>query len=61
MTNTKLNAKNKRVTINLSIEAGEKLLAIKSTVAEELGFTPSVTQVVEHLILIYKNNLTEGK
>ena len=61
MTNTTLEAKNKRVTINLSIEAGEKLLAIKSTVAEELGFTPSVTQVVEHLILIYKNNLTEGK
>ena len=61
MTNTKLNAKNKRVTINLSIEAGEKLLAIKSTVAEELGFTPSVTQVVEYLILKYKTNLNEGK
>jgi hypothetical protein len=61
MTNTTLEAKNKRVTINLSIEAGEKLLAIKSTVAEELGFTPSVTQVVEHLILKYKTNLNEGK
>jgi hypothetical protein len=61
MTNTTLEAKNKRVTINLSIEAGEKLLAIKSTVAEELGFTPSVTQVVEYLILKYKTNLNEGK
>ena len=61
MTNTTLEAKNKRVTINLSIDAGEKLLAIKFVVAEELGFMPSVTQVVEHLIRKYELNINEGK
>jgi hypothetical protein len=60
MTNTTLEAKNKRVTINLSIEAGEKLLAIKFKVAEELGFMPSVTQVVEHLVLNYEKTLNKG-
>jgi hypothetical protein len=60
MTNTKLAAKSKRLAINLSIEAGEKLLAIKFKVAEELGFMPSVTQVVEHLVLNYEKTLNKG-
>jgi len=59
MTNTTLDAKNKRVTINLSIDAGEKLLAIKFVVAKELGFMPSVTQVVEHLIRKYELNINK--
>lgn len=54
-------AKNKRMAINLSLEAGEKLLAVKFKVAEELGFTPSITQVVEHLIRKYEETLNEGK
>jgi hypothetical protein len=53
--------KNKRMAINLSLEAGEKLLAVKFKVAEELGFTPSITQVVEHLIRKYEENLNEEK
>jgi hypothetical protein len=60
MTNTTLEGKNKRVTINLSVDAGENLLAIKFVVAEELGFMPSVTQVVEHLIRKYELNINKG-
>jgi len=61
MTNTKLAAKSKRLAVNLSLEAGEKLLAVKFKVAEELGFTPSITQVVEHLIRKYEETISEGK
>jgi len=49
----------KRVAVNLSLEAGEKLMAVKFKVAEELGFTPSISQVVEHLILKYEENLNK--
>jgi hypothetical protein len=56
MTNTNLKAKSQRLNVNLSIETGEKLMAVKFKVAEELGFTPSITQVVEFLIRKYEEN-----
>ena len=61
MTNTTLNAKSKRVVISLTVEAGEKLLAIRGKVAEELGFKPSMTQIVEFLARKYQDNQNEGK
>jgi hypothetical protein len=56
---TNKEGKSKRVAVNLSLEAGEKLMAVKFKVAEELGFTPSISQVVEHLILKYEENLNK--
>ena len=56
MTNTNLKAKSQRLNVNLSIETGEKLMAIRDKVAEEMGFTPSITQVVEFLIRKYEEN-----
>jgi len=57
---TNKEGKSKRVAVNLSLEAGEKLMAVKFKVAEELGFTPSITQVVEHLIRKYEETLNKG-
>jgi hypothetical protein len=54
MTNTSL--KSKRLNVNLSLETGEKLMSIRDKVAEEMGFTPSITQVVEFLIRKYEEN-----
>jgi hypothetical protein len=54
MTNTSL--KSKRLNVNLSFETGEKLMSIRDKVAEEMGFTPSLTQVVEFLIRKYEEN-----
>lgn len=56
---TNKEGKSKRVAVNLSLEAGEKLMAVKFKVAEELGFTPSITQVIEHLIRKYEENLNK--
>jgi hypothetical protein len=56
MTNTTLDAKSKRVMISLTVEAGEKLLTIRGKVAEELGFKPSMTQIVEFLASKYNDN-----
>jgi hypothetical protein len=56
---TNKEGKSERIAVNLSIEAGEKLRAVKFKVAEELGFTPSLSQVIEHLILKYEENLNK--
>jgi len=61
MTSTKLDAKAKRVMISLSLDAGEKILAIRSNVAEELGFIPSMTQIVEFLVRKYEKNQDKGR
>ena len=53
---TSTNLKSKRLNVNLSLETGEKLMAIRDKVAEEMGFTPSLTQVVEFLIRKYEEN-----
>jgi hypothetical protein len=60
MTNTNLKAKSQRLNVNLSFETGEKLMAIRDKVAEEMGFTPSLTQVVEFLIRKYELTINEG-
>jgi len=60
MTNTNLKAKAQRLNVNLSLETGEKLMAVKFKVAQELGFTPSITQVVEFLIRKYEENQNKG-
>lgn len=61
MTNTTLDAKAKRVMISITIDAGKKLYDIRDDVAKELGFKPSMTQIVEFLVRKYELTINEGK
>jgi len=60
MTNTTLDAKAKRVMISITIDAGKKLYDIRDDVAKELGFKPSMTQIVEFLARKYQDNQNKG-
>jgi hypothetical protein len=42
--------KPKRLGISISADAGKKLKILQSELERTLGFEPSVTQIVEHLI-----------
>ena len=47
--------------ISITVDAGKKLYSIRDDVAKELGFKPSMTQIVEFLARKYQDNQNEGK
>lgn len=50
MTNTTLKSKSNRLNVSLSMPTAIKLSALQKVLIQELGFEPSITQVVEYLI-----------
>ena len=56
MTHTKLKGKSDRLSLNLSLETGKKLMEIKLRLEKELGCRLSITQVVDRMINENENN-----
>ena len=53
---TKNDSKSGRVGVSLSKETAEKLIDLRDFLANRIGFSPSLTQVIEYLVSNYNRH-----
>lgn len=53
---TKNDSKSGRVGVSLSKETAEKLIELRDYLANRIGFSPSLTQVIEYLVSNYNRH-----